>query len=199
EGVERDEMLAVVDALLTLLETRGRSLSQHARRVSALALKLALTLGLSGNEAYLVGLGGLLHDLGQVALPDSALWQQAGPDKEILSARFQHPLIGAKILAPIATLQTVAAIVRCHHERPDGSGYPDGLRGEEIPLGARIVAVADAYDVLTSRHAPGSEHSSQEALSELEREAGARFDPRVVKALVRLIEAGTRRPASDVV
>ncbi len=197
-GAEREEMLAVVDALLMLLETRDRALGQHARRVSALSLKLALTLGLSGSETYLVSLGGLLHDLGKVALPDMVLWQQNSSEEVARKDLFQHPLIGARILAPMTTLQAVAAIVRMHHEHMDGSGYPDGLRGEEIPLGARIVAVADTYDALTSRSAPGPACSPAEALSELQSGAGSRFDPRVVKALARLLEPDTHRPASDV-
>ncbi len=198
EGAEREEMLAVVDALLTLLETRDRSLGQHARRVSALSLKLALMLGLSEAEAYVVSLGGLLHDLGKVALPDIVLWQQERPDDVARREMRLYPLVGARILAPIGTLQAVAAIVRAHRERMDGSGYPDGLRGEEIPLGARIVAVADAYDSLTSRGSARPVRSPAQALSALQQEAGRRFDARVVKALARLLEPDAHLPASDV-
>lgn len=186
EGAEREEMLAVVDALLTLLETRDRSLGQHARRVAALSLKLALMLGLSGAEAYVVSLGGLLHDLGKIGVPDDILLKESCLTDDEYTCIAQHPLTGAEVIAQIPHLQAVAAIVRAHHEHMDGSGYPDGLRGEEIPLGARIVAVADAYDALTTNRSYRTGCAPIEAIRELLRGAGTQFDPQIVGMLVRL-------------
>lgn len=196
EAIEREEMLAVVDALLMLLEVRDPLLSLHARRVCALSLRLAALLGLSNSETYLVSLAGLLHDTGKVALPDDVLWQQDWPDEHALRDMRLHPVIGARILAPIPTLQAVAAIVRTHHEHLDGSGYPDGLRGEEIPLGARIVSVADAYDALITCSPSHPVYSPAQALSALQREAGRQFDQQVVQALAWLLTPDSRQSAS---
>jgi diguanylate cyclase (GGDEF)-like protein len=199
EAVEREEMLAVVDALLALLEVRDPALSLHSRRVAALSLKLALLLGLGGNETYLVALAGLLHDTGKAALPDHVLWQRDWPDDTALNDMLRHPLMGARILAPIPTLQAVTSIVRTHHEHLDGSGYPDGLHAEEISLEARIVSVADAYDALTSCSPFHPAHSPGEALRELQKEADLRFDRRVVEALFCLLATGARRSGRGVV
>ncbi len=183
---EEAEMLAIVDSLLAALEVRDDYTSQHSRRVSALSLKLALMLGLSGSEAYVVSLGGLLHDLGKVGVPDDILLKASGLTEDEYTCMAQHPVTGAEIIAQIPRLQAVAAIVRGHHEHMDGSGYPDGLRGEEIPLGARIVAVADAYDALTTNRAYRMGRTPIEAIRELLRGAGTQFDPQVVGMLVRL-------------
>ena len=183
EGTER---LTVVESLAAALEARDLYTGQHSRRVAALSLKLALMAGLSGSEAYVVSLGGLLHDLGKVAVPDDVLFKPEGLSEEERGSMTRHPLTGAAILAQIPGLQAVATIVRAHHERMDGSGYPDGLCGEEIPLGARIVAVADAYDALTTNRAYRSGRTPIEAIRVLLRDAGSQFDPRIVGLLVRL-------------
>jgi len=183
---EEAEMLAVVDSLLTALETRDDYTSRHTRRVAALSLKLALMLGLSGTEAYVVSLGGLLHDLGKIGVPDDILLKESCLTDDEYTCMAQHPLTGAEVIAQIPHLQAVAAIVRAHHEHMDGSGYPDGLRGEEIPLGARIVAVADAYDALTTNRSYRTGCAPIEAIRELLRGAGTQFDPQVVGMLVRL-------------
>lgn len=177
------EVLDMVEALVTLQEVRDHPTGQHERRVASLALRLARTLGLPDNEAYMVSLGGLLHDLGKAALPDKLLHKREHLSAEEQAALCAHPVTGAQVLSTVPSLREVAAIVRAHHEQMDGLGYPDQLQGEAIPLGARIVAVADAYDVLTRRQAltPG------EALRVLRQNAGSQFDPRVVSALERLL------------
>lgn len=186
ETDEESESLKVVESLSAALEARDRYTSQHSRRVAALSLKLALMAGLSCTEAYVVGLGGLLHDIGKVAVPDDVLLKPGGLNAEERRAMARHPVIGAAIVAQIPSLQAVAAIVRSHHERLNGSGYPDGLRGEEIPLGARIVAVADAYDALTTNRIYRSGRTPIEAIRVLLRNAGTQFDPLIVGLLVRL-------------
>jgi diguanylate cyclase (GGDEF)-like protein/putative nucleotidyltransferase with HDIG domain len=186
---EEAKMLAVVDSLSITLEIRDSETSQHSRRVSALSVKLALMLGLGGTEAYVVGLGGLLHDLGKVGVCDDIMLKEGGLTADERLRMAQHPVTGAEIIARVPGLQTVAAIVRAHHERLDGSGYPAGLCGEEIPLGARIVSVADAYDALTTNRAYRTGCTPIEAIRELLRGAGSQFDPQVVGMLVRLFSA----------
>lgn len=198
ESAEEMEMLGIVEALVATLEARDYETGQHARRVAALSMKLALALGLNRSEASIVSLGGLLHDLGKIALPDAILFKQGKLSEEELASVVQHPVIGDEILAPIPMLHDVAAIVRSHHEWMDGSGYPDHLRGEAIPLGARIVAVADAYDAITATRVYRDRRDSREALDEIRRHTGPQFDPRVVDALARLLATVPRPPMAEV-
>lgn len=192
ETTETAETLAVVEALIAALEERDPLTGEHMRRVAALSLKLALMMGLSRSEAYIVSIGGLLHDLGKVAMPDTVLFKRGKLSPAEVEYIARHPRAGADILAPVPSLQSVAAIVRSHHEWMDGSGYPDGLRGEEIPLGARIVSVADAYDAIISNRVYRQGRASTEALQELRQGIERQFDPRVVNALSHLLAAAPR-------
>ena len=184
---EEQAVPETVEAFVTLQEVRDQTISQHEHRVAALSRKLALALGLSEDEAYTIGLGGLLHDLGKIALPDSLLLER----EQLSETEFQtvrtHPAIGADVLSTVPALQDLAQMVRSHHERIDGNGYPDHLRGEAIPLGARIIAVADVYDTLLHRHAGRSTVSSVEALRVIQQSASTQFDVRVVEALERVL------------
>ena len=187
ETAEEMEMPGIVESLLVALETRDHSTSQHGRRVAALSLKLALRLGLGKSEAFIVSLGGLLHDLGKVGVPDAILDKRGGLSEEEHSYMAHHPVTGAEILMSVPRLQPAAQLVRAHHEHMDGSGYPDGLHGDEIPLGARIIAVADAYDAMTTCRAYRAARPPGEALRELLRVAGSQFDPYVVAELARML------------
>ena len=135
---------SILQSLLGLA-TRG-----HSERVATLARRLALAAGLGARESVTIAHAGLLHDLGKIAVPERIL-RKAGPltDEEWQVMR-RHPITGAQIVAPLEFFADGALIVRHHHERQDGSGYPDGLAGETIPMGSRIVAIADVYDALTS-------------------------------------------------
>jgi HD-GYP domain-containing protein (c-di-GMP phosphodiesterase class II)/uncharacterized membrane protein YhdT len=187
ETAEEAEMLAVVESLIVALEARDRPTGQHSRRVAAVSLKLALALGLPWSDACIVGMGGLLHDLGKVAMPDTILLKRGKLSAAEIEYMARHPLIGQEILTPLPSLHAVAEIVRAHHEWIDGSGYPDGLQGEAIPLGARIVAVADACDAIISHRVYREGRASSEAIKELSKGAGKQFDPRVVAALDHLL------------
>jgi HD-GYP domain-containing protein (c-di-GMP phosphodiesterase class II) len=172
----------IAEALLALLEARALALSQHARRVAALSFKLAQELELGQKEARLIGLGGLLHDLGKMTLPDECLLRCGCRGRMGQEIQARAAVIGAAILALIPELPPLPSLVRSQAEWMDGTGSPDGLKGEKIPLGARIVAVASLYDaILAERGSPII------ALNELRRATPSRLDPRVVKALGRIL------------
>ena len=191
-------MLAVVESLIAALEARDHPTSLHSRRVAALSQKLALALGLTWSEACIIGMGGLLHDLGKVAMPDSILFKHGKLSQAEIEYMARHPLVGEQILTPLPSLQEVARIVRHHHEWLNGTGYPDSLRDEHIPLGARIVAVADAYDAIISHRVYRQGRASVDALRELSKGAGKQFDPRIVETLENLLMASPRLLASGV-
>ena len=197
-SIDITHMSGVVEPLLALLEARDRYTAQHMRRVGALSLKLALLLGMSEEDAYVVSLGGLLHDLGKLATPDAVLLKKDRLDEEEFDHVTQHPQAGAEILAPVPGLQTVAAIVRAHHEWMNGSGYPDGLQGAEIPLGARIVSVVDAYDAMTTTRTYQAARPTFEALREIQKGAGSQFDPRVIEALTHLLSLASSTTIAEV-
>jgi HD-GYP domain-containing protein (c-di-GMP phosphodiesterase class II) len=194
QRLEERKVLGIIEALITLQEGRDRPTSQHERRVAALARRLALDMGLSEEAAYIVSLGGLLHDLGKVALPDKLLLKCGSLTEEEFSTVRTHPVTGSEVLSSVPDLYVVASIVRSHHEWMNGSGYPDKLVGEAIPLGARIVAVVDAYDVITHSRPYQPAHSSTEALHALQKNSGPQFDPRVVDALIRLLASSSSLP-----
>jgi two-component system cell cycle response regulator len=151
-------------------------------------MRLALEMGLDTSEAHEVGLAGRLYDIGKIAVPDAIL-SKPGPltDEESRVVR-KHTVVGAMVISRIPALRALAPQVRAHHERWDGSGYPDGLAGEKIPLIARILAVADAYLAMTSDRPYRPAMPVDEALAEMDRESGRQFDPTIVDALKRVLE-----------
>jgi HD-GYP domain-containing protein (c-di-GMP phosphodiesterase class II) len=159
-------------------------LSEHGRGVAVLSIKLAAELGFRRNAQRRIGLAGALHDIGK-HLIDPAILDKPGrlDDSEWEQVR-RHPALGEQILAE-AGLHDIAGWVRWHHERPDGTGYPDGLRHERIPLEAAILAVADAFDAMITDRCYGARLTCAEALGELRHGAGSQFDPDVVSAALR--------------
>lgn len=189
-GGDREEMpTQTVHALVALVEARDAYTGQHTSEVAALTTRLALALGVTTTVAHTVALAGQLHDIGKVAVPDAAL-RKPGPLSEAeWRLMRQHPVIGADIVGRVPALRALVPIVRSHHEHWDGNGYPDRLAGDAIPLGARIVAVTDAYGALTSDRPYRRAQPVRDALAELRRCAGTQFDPAVVAAFVPVIEA----------
>ena len=180
---------AIFQSLLGLanaLEAKDPYTRGHSERVAALARRLALAAGVPRPAADTIAQAGLLHDLGKIAISESVLRKPGTLSAEEWAAMRQHPLIGAQIVAPLEFFADGAVIVRHHHERHDGSGYPDGLRGELIPLGARIVAVADVYDALTSDRPYRPRMSRSEAVRRLEEAAGQTLDARLAALCVRV-------------
>lgn len=179
----------VQSGLLTALETRSPETYDHARRVADSTAALGRTMGLSAAEVHDLRIAALFHDIGKIAIPSRVL-DRSGPlsDDEIAVVRL-HVTIGAVLLAGILSLAAAAPVVAATHERYDGSGYPLGLAGTNIPLGARIIAVADAYDAMTARRPYGAPLSHAEAIGELARCSGTHFDPDVVQAWMGMIPA----------
>jgi diguanylate cyclase (GGDEF)-like protein len=173
------------DVLLATLAASQDELDEHATAVSATAERVGEELGITGVWLQELGHAADLHDIGKVALPVSILTKPAPLTAEEWELVERHPVIGERILAAAPALAGAARIVRCTHERFDGTGYPDRLAGEQIPLEARIISVCDAYHAMTSERPYRATVGHVDALDELGRCAGGQFDPAVVEAFVR--------------
>lgn len=182
--IDTDE---AVDALLSVLTLHDEVAYAHARRVASLAVLLCDRLGRPDAEKQVIRRAALLHDVGKSAIPASVLDKPAPLTGEEYELVRTHPSRAFRLLRAIPFLQDAATIVRSTHERPDGLGFPDGLPGKAIPLGARIVAVANAYDAMTSARAYRDAMPPGEALLELERGAGSQFDATLVPLFVTLL------------
>jgi diguanylate cyclase (GGDEF)-like protein len=177
-------------SLAQAVDARDTYTGSHSGRVSELAARVAMRVGLGSEQVELTRLAGSLHDLGKLAVPEEILRKPGAlADSERLVLE-RHPQIGFRMLDSLG-VEPVADLVLHHHERWDGTGYPDGLRGERIPLGARIIFVTDAYDAMTSDRIYRRKRSSEAALAELRRCAGTQFDPAIVAAFIQEIEAAT--------
>ena len=181
------------DVLRRALEERSPSLATHLGDVADLVEATASRLGLDVDGIERARTAAELHDVGKVGIPDAILEKPGPLDDEAWSYVRRHTEIGERIVAAAPSLVAVAALVRSSHERWDGTGYPDGLAGEEIPLGARIVAACDAYDAMTSNRPYRPARSAEDAIAELRRCAGSQFDPVAVEAVIAALAA---RPAA---
>ncbi|HET7876503.1 MAG TPA: HD-GYP domain-containing protein [Methylomirabilota bacterium] len=182
---------AVFQSLLGLanaLEAKDAYTRGHSERVAALAHRVARRAGLGEPAAETVAQAGLLHDLGKIAVPEHVLRKPGPLTDEEWEVMRRHPVVGARIVAPLEFFDEGAVILRHHHERQDGSGYPDGLRGEGIPLGARVVAVADVYDALTSDRPYRARLSHAQAVERLRAAAGHTLDERLTACLLEALE-----------
>ncbi len=173
---------ATVRALTNAIEARDFYTARHAERVAAYGILIAKALGLSRPEAPEIEFGFLLHDIGKVAIPDAILYKPGALSEPERALMARHAEIGADILQGIEFLAGAADVVRCHHERWDGTGYPVGLAGEQIPLAARVFAIADVLDALTTDRPYRPASPLPEARAMIDRDAGTHFDPRVVAA-----------------
>jgi GAF domain-containing protein len=176
-------------SLAMALEARDAYTRGHSERVANLATRIAEQLGISEEERREIYSVALLHDIGKIGVRDSILHKSEMLSDEEWKVIQSHPVFGDAILTPLRFLTKVAGMVKHHHERWDGSGYPDNLKGEDIPLASRIVAAADAFDAITSDRPYRDRMTREKALSILKAEAGRQFDPRVVEALLKVVEA----------
>ncbi|MEA2273871.1 MAG: hypothetical protein QOI98_2579 [Solirubrobacteraceae bacterium] len=177
-----DSYIATVRALANAVEARDAYTGKHAERVAAYGLEIARALGTPLADDPRSEFGFLLHDIGKLAVPDRILFKPEPLDDEERRAIERHPVLGCDILESIDFLDDAKAVVRSHHERWDGDGYPDGLKGEDIPLAARVFAVADTLDALTTDRPYRRSVPLTEARKTIEAGAGSQFDPRVVEA-----------------
>ena len=178
----RRSYIATVRALSNAVEARDAYTGKHAERVAAYGMELARCCGLAVEDSPQIEFGFLLHDVGKVAVPDAILFKSGSLTEEEYSLVRRHPVIGSEILRDVDFLGEGKLVVRHHHERWDGMGYPDGLAGDAIPLAARVFAVADALDALTTDRPYRPASSFAVAREEVLRGAGTQFDPVVVAA-----------------
>src|ERR1051325_1509209 len=185
-GALEDAYRPTLKALAAALETRDHETHGHSQRVVSFSLRLGYELGLDKEQLKSLEFGSLLHDIGKIGVPDAILRKPAALDEDEWIKMRQHPLHGQQILRGIEFLDGAARVVAQHHEKWDGSGYPLGLSGEDIDLNARIFAVADAFDALTSDRVYRTARPYAAAAEELDRCAGQHFDPKVVEVFHRV-------------
>ncbi|MBO8153941.1 MAG: HD domain-containing protein [Thermovirga sp.] len=189
ESLQR-QYVSVVNALAATLEAKDAYTKGHSLRVATWSRAVAKEMGLSDKQQEMIYVGGLLHDIGKVGVSERILLKGDKLTAEEKEAIQKHPLIGAKILEPGNLPEDIIKAVMYHHENYDGSGYPEGLTGEEIPVLARIINVVDAYDAMTSDRPYRSSYTQNWATEELDRNAGKQFDPTVIEAFKKLISRG---------
>ena len=174
-------------ALITLTKDHDPATGQHMQQVGTLLLKSSQLFELVGAEAQKIILAGWLHDIGKRSLPKSILNKPGALTEEEWVLMRTHCEIGARMVSRFPSLRSLAPLIRAHHERWDGRGYPDGLRGLDIPLGARMIAVVDAYLAMTEDRSYQKARSHSSALAELRRCAGSQFDPLLVERMENLL------------
>ena len=194
EADTRAAYLGAIRALAATLDARDPYTAGHSERVSALSVLIGRQMGLGAADLDVLRLGALLHDIGKIGLSDAILRKPGPLTAEEYDQLKRHPGQGARILRQVPFLAPHIPIVELHHERPDGRGYPFGLHADEIPIAARIVHVADAFDAITSARAYRPARGTTEAIAELRRCSGTEFDPASVEALEVVLPLSTTTP-----
>src|SRR3954453_3018769 len=180
--------LGTAEALAAALEAKDSYTADHASSIAELAIEVGEEFGLDDDALRDLRYGAIFHDIGKIAIPDAILNKPGpltGPEFEVIK---RHPIVGEQILAPVPFLDQVRRVVRHDHERWDGHGYPDGLKGRQIPIGARIVLVVDAFHAMISDRSYREGMSEESARLELRAHAGTQFDPDVVDAFLRVLD-----------
>jgi putative two-component system response regulator len=185
---EVDGAHGVIAALANAVEAKDSVTEQHCQRLASMANQVGVAIGLDATALRGLVFGALLHDIGKIGVADAILTKPGPLDAAEWTEMRRHPLIGERICAPLALSQVFSPIIRSHHERWDGHGYPDGLRGADIPIGARIVGVVDAFDAMVHDRPYRLARSVDEATIELRRGAGRQFDPALVPPFLSIID-----------
>ena len=185
---QRDVLFASLTMIAQAIDLKDAYTGKHARDASGIAVRIARRLGLSEGDTRKVRIAGILHDIGKVGVSGKIIRKPSALGPEEMAAMRLHPVIGAEIMQPVQLLTDAAEIVRHHHEHYDGSGYPDGLRGDDIPIGSRIVLAADAFNAITTDRPYRKARSKNEALRILKDHSAKQFDPEVVAALESIVD-----------
>jgi HD-GYP domain-containing protein (c-di-GMP phosphodiesterase class II) len=195
EGERR--VLGIARTLVEAMEAKDPNIKEHLRSVSSLSLRIGREISLPEEQMEALANGALLHDVGKIGIPDRILQKTVRLTEEEYTVIKQHPALGVGILTPVEELESALPVVKHHHERFDGRGYPDGLEGEDIPLIARIVSVADAFDSMIRARPYGYGVSQEAALEEIRENSGTQFDPRIVSVLLEAVYAHDERRAGS--
>jgi response regulator RpfG family c-di-GMP phosphodiesterase len=179
-----------LEVLAETIENKDQFMRGHARRVAFFSSLLAARLNLSAAEHDLVRISAFLHDLGKVGVPTDLLLREGSLNSAERAVVERHPEIGARLVKPLDLKSSISMAIRHHHERWDGSGYPDGLAGEEIPFAARVIGIADAFDAMTCNRPYRPALTRELVCTELRRSAGAQFDPNLAKEFLVVLETG---------
>lgn len=181
-------LVDTLKVMINAIEARDKYTKRHSQRVTALAMEIARKMGCSNEEIETVKLAGFLHDIGKVGIPDSILLKPGRLTREEFDVIKTHPTIGENIVKPLGILPVEESVIRHHHERWDGGGYPDGLSGKDIPHLARIMTVADAFDAMISNRPYRGAKAKEESMAEIERLRGCQFDSKVVDVFKKVFE-----------
>jgi putative nucleotidyltransferase with HDIG domain len=184
---QRDALFVSLSMVAQVVDLKDAYTGKHARDASEIAVRLARSLRLPEADVRKIRIAGILHDIGKVGVSGRIIRKPTRLDPAEMDVMRQHPVIGAGIMRPVELLADAAEIVRHHHEHYDGSGYPEGMVGDDIPIGARIVLVADAFNAITTDRPYRKARSKEEALNILKDQSGKQFDPRVVVALDSIV------------
>ncbi|MFA7577093.1 MAG: HD-GYP domain-containing protein [Candidatus Muiribacteriota bacterium] len=186
----KDSYKSTIKALSNALDAKDSYTGGHSSQVTKYALPIALDLGFDKHFIERLEYAGMLHDIGKIGIIETILNKNGRLTEDEFDVIKKHPVIGADILSSVSFLEDIVPIVRYHHERWDGNGYPEGLKGEDIPVGARIIAVADTFDAMTSDRPYRKGLPAEIARAEIERCSGSQFDPAVVKSFLKLFDEG---------
>lgn len=189
--------LNVLAVMAKVLEAKDPYTRCHSENVSSLSAAVAREMGFQDDEVRRIGVAGILHDLGKMGIKEAILKKPGPLDPEERELVQRHPVIASTILEPIEQLQGALGYIKYHHEHFDGTGYPEGLKGEEIPMGARIIHATEACDTMVSRRAYCAPRTTEDALLELRRCSGSQFDPQVVEALAAVLRRMGHLPGRE--
>ncbi|NLP13734.1 MAG: diguanylate cyclase [Clostridium sp.] len=186
---DHQQLIGIFKGLLSTISAKDKYTHGHCERVSAYGVMIGEALNMSLKEISIIQYAGLLHDIGKIEMPKNILNKKEELTEEEKNYLRQHPIYSENILEPLGEIDLLTDYVRHHHERYDGKGYPDGLAGAEISLGARILCVADSFDAMVSERPYSKSMTMEQAFKELEKNAGTQFDPEIVKIFIKIMKA----------